>query len=210
VESKHKKFAITLISAVVLGLILVGSGVLTSLNAQAKRPAVHSKAGVFTVVAPGELYDEEVKVGHSNLVRKDDGIKLQVNTSDLIPGGVYTYWWLIDDGATSVMWAGYVIVKQNGKAHATLTLEKGPEAAAENPIAGSIWDEAFDLVKDGLTDPFNSEVEVHIFYHGLEDDWDGDPDWLFTFWVGDPDVCNINLGGPTLECPFAQITEHTP
>ena len=81
-----------LVASVLLvwGMHNAGFGVFMGSNVQAAGSAQHSKEDVITFTA-NDLYETEETVGFSNLVRKNDKIMMQVKTSDLIPGGVYTY-----------------------------------------------------------------------------------------------------------------------
>ena len=194
---------------------MAGFGVFMGSSAQAAGSAQHSKEDVTTFAGNG-LYETEETVGFSNLVRKNDEIMIQVKTSDLIPGGVYTYWWLADENLDDtnrydlIIWADYVIVGSNGKSNVNLKLETGEVGIADNPTV------YVDTGDPGLNSPFDATVEVQIVYHGQEEFLPDDPElrdeWFTTFWVGDDAVCTVNIGDPEIDptCPLAQRTVHEP
>lgn len=193
---------------IALALFVAASGLFTSSNAQANGE-MHSKTIVHTVTFDG-LYDAVETVGHSNLVRHDDGIILQLSTSKLIPGGVYTYWWIVEDpDGLMIAWAYGAVAGPNGKTALNLMLPAGAAGIADNPAVH------LDQGAPGMNDPLGATVAVEIVYHGQADDPGVTDEWFTTFWVGNAEVCSIDFSAPPapvppspngLTCPTGQLT----
>src|SRR5919197_5216027 len=81
-SSFNKKIAFT------LGLLLTFA---ISLSAQGSNAADHNFADVKTIAAT------PVTVGDAQLVRNDNGVTCTIHTSGLIPGDVYSVWWVMPD-----------------------------------------------------------------------------------------------------------------
>lgn len=173
---------------------------------------IDSEALVETFTRNG-LYETVEVVGESELERKEDEIEIEIETSALVPGGVYSFWWVLlndpeNGSGLSVLWATGAIADEDGEIEVEVELKVGPEGIEGNPMVGSVYD---FLVGDGLTNPFGARVEIQIVYHGQEEEAPKAElnDWLTTFWIGDPTVCNLPfIEGFPLICPIAQITVH--
>lgn len=133
-------------------------------------------------------------IGRSDLIRRSDGLKASVQATSLIPGGVYTFWWVIiptggvfpDD--TFVALGNSAIAGPNGKATVHMRA-----AAGQSSISGFLFafqDLDFDLA--------TAEVRVEIAYHGLAEDAGSDLEhWMSDFWTGAacPQAFGLNPGG---------------
>lgn len=220
----YRKQKLALTVALIIGLLLGGSDPFTEFSAQASAPnklrkpdnadiVTFTGADIVTFTGNG-LYDTEEKVGVSKLLRTKEGIFVKLNTSKLIPGGVYTYWWVVFDepgneDSLLIAWAAGMVAKKNGKSHAISFLKPGQEGIDGNPAV------FVDGGEPGMNNPLGSQVVVEIVYHGQINDLPHDPElakqWFTTFWVGDEAICDIDFPSPNGKtCPTAQIVDHLP
>jgi len=151
-------------------------------------------------------------IGWSNLIRRDDGLKATVHVEGLMPGGVYTFWWVVPHAAEPsipvdvfVALGGSAVVGDNGMATVRMRAHTG-QAGIEGfpPLGGTPWHD--------LTDPMNSVVRVEVAYHGQADDAGDQLDvWQTDFWTGaacPPATPNPNPMQP--HCPAYFAATHMP
>ena len=83
--------------------------------------------------------------GSARLVRNDAGITVDVNTAHLVPGDVYTLWWIVEQPSGEIVTnAAGGIVDQKGRAHFGGHLSVGPlPADPDVTLEGSVFDSAF-------------------------------------------------------------------
>jgi hypothetical protein len=146
---------------------------LFSMNATAAR-AHHQQSNVY---APFECVvgtDCNV-VGHSNLVRNKHGVTMNIFTTELDPGAVYTVWWIIfnepencpeagcsgaDLGTTNgaVIWATGHVVGNDGFVNLSAHLSEGDTSGDQPfPLPGN------DV---GLVDASKAEIHLVVRTHG--------------------------------------------
>ena len=141
-------------------------------------------------------------VGKAKLIRRPDGLKATAKISGLMPGGVYTFWWVVGDAGYALPDAfvadgGGKVIGSNGKTVVRMNAEVGQpgihgflDALVSNapPTTTDPFHPTFDL------DPMTAEVHVEIAYHGQAADAGGDlGDWLSDFWTGD--ACPTGASG---------------
>lgn len=164
----------------------------------------HTDAGT---PAPAPLEE----VGWSRLVRTADGLDAKVHVGGLLPGGVYTFWWVVvqDDGTfpddVFVASGGGTVVGQDGEATVRMRAAAGqPSISGFEPAPGVV------LTFDELRDPLGALVRVEIAYHGQVADAGDDLDtWLSDFWTGTacpPETPNPNPAQP--HCPVWFAATH--
>src|SRR5713226_1050421 len=88
----------------IFGVVLavgLSLAVATLLGAQSPNAADHDFASV-KVIGAGTV------VGSAQLVRNDNGITCVIHTSGLVPGDVYSVWWVIPDEALVFNAAGSI------------------------------------------------------------------------------------------------------
>lgn len=179
-----------IVVAVVGFLVLSGNG---SAEAEESAPVLREFSPSGERV-PDE--DQEV-VGSATLSRTPEGLRAEASLSDLMPGGVYTFWLVVYQGDKQFpddifVNDGFgVVVDESGSATATMRNTTGDES-----IDGFYVEEEGGVVAfDTLNDPMNAIVRVEVVYHGQADVAGDDLDmWLSDFWTGDPDVCAHPLG----------------
>ena len=205
---KYKKIALALIAALVLGLLLAGSGAFTGTIAQADDDDNESERPIETFTLDG-LYPAVEEVGESELKRSSKGLKMDLETEELIANGVYTIWWLVfppgggpgTADPTAIIWGDGFIADEDGDYEGTIKLPIIDCSVDPPPVPGAFCEGAF-------TNPFSAAVEAEFVYHGQADHPDFDPSWLLDFFTGDPDECDIDVGIGMDVCPLAQITFH--
>ncbi|MFV2039690.1 MAG: hypothetical protein ACC660_05565 [Acidimicrobiales bacterium] len=150
-------------------------------------------------------------IGRSKLKRSEDGLKAKVKVEGLIPGGVYTFWWVspqVDTPASAadvfVARGAAVVVGRNGKVKVKMRAYTG-QAGIEGfpPLDGGSF--------AALTDPLGSVVRVEIAYHGQASDAGADlGTWMSDFWTGQacpPETPNPNPAQP--HCPVYFAATHS-
>jgi len=143
-------------------------------------------------------------IGRAMLVRRGHRLSAVASIRDLIPGGVYTFWWVVvqEDGTfpddIHVASGSHAVVGDNGRATVAMYADRGDES-----ITGFTPDGVNEITFDTLDDTINSVVRIEIAYHGQADDAGDDLDsWLYDFWTGTacpPETPNPNLQQP--HCP---------
>ncbi len=140
--------------------------------------------------------EEQPSVGDVELTRSDQGIDARVTMRDLVPGGVYTFWFVVPQGDrvfpgdVFVNEGRGVVADETGTVEVTMRSEKGDE-----PITGYFVEDMGDIVFDSLHDPMTALVRVEVIYHGqAAQAGDSLDNWLADFWTGDPTVCANPLG----------------
>ena len=156
--------------------------------------------------APG---DE--RIGRSQLVRSERGLRAHLHVSGLEPGGVYTFWWVViqDDGDFPgdiyVQQGAGRVVGRHGRTRVFMQARTGDDGIVGfPPLEGALF--------GSLHDPLGSTVRVEIAYHGQAADAGDDLDaWLSDFWTGSacpPETPNPNPAQP--HCPVYFASTHTP
>ncbi len=160
----------------------------------------------------GSTADGTEVIGWSNLVRRDSGLKATVHVEGLIPGGVYTFWWVVPHSLPPaipddvfVARGASAIVGANGTATVRMRAQTGDAGILGfPPLGGALWHD--------LTDPMDSVVRVEIAYHGQVGDAGADLAlWESNFWTGSacpPDLPNPNPEQP--HCPVYFAATHLP
>ncbi len=151
-------------------------------------------------------------IGWSSLIRRDSGLKATVHVEGLIPGGVYTFWWVVPHSLPptipdDVFVAGgaSAVAGADGQATVRMRADTGQAGIVGLPaLGGLLWHD--------LTDPLNSVVRVEIAYHGqVEDAGDGLAIWESDFWTGSacpPYTPNPSPAQP--HCPVYFAATHLP
>ena len=132
-------------------------------------------------------------VGWTTLVRKADNLRAVVRATDLKPGGLYTFWWVVipQGGGPEdafVAGGGSTVVGRSGIATVVMGARAGDES-----IDGFLVD--FEPLDHDLA---TAEVHVEIAYHGQADDAGDQLDlWRSDFWTGSacPEAFGLNPGG---------------
>ncbi len=183
----------------------------TLVTAMAAAPAAADESG--SAVQSGSVVQEhnfdgtpnedQPKVGLARLTRSSDQLRAKALVEGLIPGGVYTFWWIVvqEDGTFPddifVASGDGVVVGGNGRAVAYMTAQAG-EASITGFAPGGA-----EITFADLEDTMGSIVRIEIAYHGQAADAGGDLDvWLADFWTGSacpPDTPNPNPAQP--HCP---------
>lgn len=167
-------------------------------------------AGTTTSRAP--MYDDPSgtsgnEVGWTQLHRDDDRLRATVKTSDLKPGGVYTFWWVTvptgnpADGVF-VDLLGSTIAGQNGKATVHGSVAVG------TPSIDIPFDSFLTFVP--MTNPEQAVVRVEVAYHGQADSENYSDDWLLDFWTGEEPMCSEFPGPGFNHCPIVQASQDVP
>lgn len=190
---------------VLVALSLVGA-IPASAGNRDTQPVVHEWNADGT---GGSLAD----VGWSSLKRDADGLDAVVQIEGLIPGGVYTFWWVVVQGEGSfpddihVASGAGAVVPPNGKLTVKLQAATGDPA-----IEGFMPDGVNEIAFADLNDPLGSLVRVEIAYHGqAADAGDELGQWLYDFWTGDacpPETPNPIITQP--HCPVHFASTHHP
>ncbi len=161
--------------------------------------------------------------GTSDLTRSNDGVSINIDTTDL-PVGAYSTWWVIfnnpagcSDGEcgendvlpppgtaqaeVSVLWATGGIVGPDRMGHFSASLGLGLDAAGGQVIYG-----------DGLTNPMGSEIHMIVRYHGPAI-WSNAEDLLgqmYTFQGQCSPESSLGVGSGAFGCFDPQATVHMP
>lgn len=146
-------------------------------------------------------------LGASRLTRRADGLESEVRMRGLMPGGVYTFWWVVvqRDGTFPddifVALGGSVIVSRSGRVVEQMRAELGQES-----ITGFSPDGVNEIVFAQLHDPLDSTVRIEIAYHGQAADAGDDlAVWLSDFWTGS--ACPGPIGSQP-HCPVFYAATH--
>src|SRR5262249_4267778 len=123
----------------------------SSLRAQNPNAADHDFSAV-KVIGPNTV------VGAAQLVRNNNGITCVIQTSGLIPGDVYSVWWVIPDESL-VLNATGGRAGDDGTATFAGHMSTGPIPAADGSVVLSSGDGSFDQ-------PRSDTVTVIIRHHG--------------------------------------------
>lgn len=160
----------------------------------------------------GSAAPETEIIGWSSLIRRESGLNATVQVEGLIPGGVYTFWWIVPHSLpptipNDVFVAGgaSTVVGSNGKATVHMRAETGQAGILGfPPLEGALWHD--------LTDPLSALVRVEIAYHGQVEDAGADlATWEADFWTGSacpPETANPNPAQP--HCPVYFAATHLP
>lgn len=153
----------------------------------------------------GTSVEEPPRVGGALLVRRDDRLGAVAHIQGLVPGGVYTFWWVVVQGDGTfpddifVARGGGKVVRTSGRATTFMRAALGQAG-----ITGFMPDGVNEIGFASLADTTGSTVRIEIAYHGQADDaGPGEVDaWLRDFWTGaacPPATPNPNPGQP--HCP---------
>jgi hypothetical protein len=118
-------------------------------GAQDQKPADHDFASVKM---------SGVTVGYAQLIRNDNGITCIIHTSGLVPGDVYSVWWVMSPEALIFNAAGS-IAGDDGTATFAGHASTGPIGPVDNSVVLSNGDGSFDS-------PRTDMVTVIIRHHG--------------------------------------------
>ncbi len=97
-------------------------------------------------------------VGSAKLVRNDNGITCVIHTSGLVPGDVYSVWWVLPDELLTLNATGG-IAGDDGTATFAGHLSTGPIPPADGSVVLSSGDGSFDQ-------PRADTVTVIVRHHG--------------------------------------------
>jgi hypothetical protein len=122
-----------------------------SVRAQNSNAADHDFASV-------KMISNGTVVGAAQLVRNDNGITCVIHTSGLVPGDVYSVWWVIPDEALIFNAAGS-IAGGDGTATFAGHASTGPIGPVDNSVVLSNGDGSFDQ-------PRTDTVMVIVRHHG--------------------------------------------
>ena len=147
------------------------------------------------------------EVGWTQLHRDDDRLRATVKTSDLEPGGVYTFWWVTvptSDPMEGVFvdLLGSTIADQNGKATVHGSVAVG------TPSIDIPFDSFLTFVP--MANPEEAVVRVEVAYHGQVDSENFSDDWLLDFWTGEEPMCSEFPGPGFGHCPIVQASQDIP
>ncbi len=123
-----------------------------ALGAQNPNAADNDFASVKTLPPPG------VTVGNAHLVRNSNGITCIIQTSGLVPGDVYSVWWVIPAEALIFNAAGS-IAASDGTATFAGHASTGPIGPVDGSVVLSNGDGSFDNPRTDL-------VNVVVRHHG--------------------------------------------
>jgi hypothetical protein len=132
-----------------LGLVIA---IAVALGAQNPNAADHDFTSVKTLPAPG------VTVGNAQLVRNDNGITCIIHTSGLVPGDVYSVWWVIPTEALIFNATG-AIAASDGTATFAGHASTGPIGPVDESVVLSNGDGSFDS-------PRTDTIMVIVRHHG--------------------------------------------
>src|SRR5260370_1629194 len=90
-----------------------------------------------------KLFANGAVVGSAKLVRNDNGITCVIHTSGLVPGDVYSVWWVLPDELLTLNATGG-IAGDDGTATFAGHLSTGPIPAADGSVVLSSGDGSFD------------------------------------------------------------------
>ena len=121
------------------------------LGAQSPNAADHDFASV-------KVIGTNTVVGSAHLVRNDNGITCVIDTSGLVPGDVYSVWWVMPDEAL-VFNATGGIAGADGTGHFAGHASTGPVGPVDGSVVLSSGDGFFDQ-------PRTDTVTVIIRHHG--------------------------------------------
>jgi len=176
--------------------------------------ATASVALAGTTKSRAPIYDDPSgtsgnEVGWTQLHRDDDRLRATVKTSDLKPGGVYTFWWVTvptgnpADGVF-VDLLGSTIAGRNGKATVHGSVAVGtPSIVLEDGVIPAV-----PFVE--MANPEEAIVRVEVAYHGQADSENYSDDWLLDFWTGEEPMCSGFPGPGFNHCPIVQATQYLP
>lgn len=202
-----RKTTATMIALAIVMMMVVSTGaaaLATDANGNDTQPVERHFEPDGTPSDPAE------PLGSSKLIRRDTGLKTTAHVEGLIPGGVYTFWWVvIQEGGfptdAFVANGGGTVVGANGKATVRMNADLGQPS-----ITGFKPDGINELPFAPLHDPMGATVRVEIAYHGQTDDAGDDLDlWLSDFWTGTacPDPGDVNAVGQP-HCPVYIAAQH--
>src|SRR6516162_121735 len=134
-----------------LGLRLLFAMVIT-VGAQSDNAADHDFASVKTMPLPG------VTVGNAQLIRNNNGITCIIHTSGLVPGDVYSVWWVIPTEALIFNATG-AIAASDGTATFAGHAATGPIGPVDGSVVLSNGDGTFDS-------PRTDTIMVIVRHHG--------------------------------------------
>ena len=138
-------------SFVSVSLALLVSATAILLGAQSPNAADQDFASVKVIGA-------NAVVGSAHLVRNDNGITCVIETSGLVPGDVYSVWWVMPDEAL-VFNATGGIAGADGTGHFAGHASTGPVGPVDGSVVLSSGDGFFDQ-------PRTDTVTVIIRHHG--------------------------------------------
>ncbi len=185
-----------IIASLVIALVLATASVALAGTSKSRTPIYDDPSGTAGA-----------EVGWTQLHRDDDRLRATVKTSDLRPGGVYTFWWVtVPTGdpmeGVFVDLLGSTIVGQNGKATVHGSVAEGTPSI---PIP---FDSFLDFVP--MTNPEGAVVRVEVAYHGQADSENFSDDWLLDFWTGEQPMCSEFPGPGFGHCPILQASQDVP
>jgi hypothetical protein len=186
----------SIIASLVIALLLATASVALAGTTKTRTPIYDNASGT-----------EGNEVGWTQLHRDDDGLKATVKTSGLMPGGVYTFWWVtVPTGdpmeGVFVDLLGSTIVGQNGKATVHGSVAVG------TPSISIPFDSFLTFVP--MANPEEAVVRVEVAYHGQADSDNFSDDWVLDFWTGEESLCSAFPGPGFNHCPIAQASQDVP
>jgi hypothetical protein len=189
----HAKIAVAA-GAVIIVAVVVGFLALRGGNGAEVAPMLREFADTGEAIP----LEEQPDVGEVALDRSADGLTAEIEMDGLLPGGVYTFWFVVKQGEDPqfpndifVNDGIGMVAGDDGAASLTMRSSTGDPS-----IPGFYVEELGGVAEfDQLTDPENADVRVEVVYHGQADVAGDDIDvWLSDFWTGDPEVCANPLG----------------
>src|SRR6516225_6970207 len=123
-----------------------------AVGAQSPNAADHDFASVKTLSTP------IVTVGNAQLVRNNNGITCVIHTSGLVPGDVYSVWWVIPT-ETLIFNATGAIAASDGTATFAGHASTGPIGPVDGSVVLSNGDGSFDS-------PRTDTIMVIVRHHG--------------------------------------------
>jgi hypothetical protein len=134
-----------------LGLGLL-CAMVSTVGAQSQNAADHDFTSVKTLALP------MVTVGNAQLVRNDNGITCIIHTSGLVPGDVYSVWWVIPTEFLTFNATGG-IAASDGTATFAGHASTGPIGPVDGSVVLSNGDGSFDS-------PRTDTITVIVRHHG--------------------------------------------
>lgn len=222
----RKRFKLIILTLAVFGLL---AGALVAFGSVSARgnAAVSDTAPVIDMQDHGGVFVMNPQQrGTSDLVRTNDGISMNIDTTDL-PVGAYSVWWVIfnnpsacSDGEcgendvlpppgnaeaeVSVLWTGMgTIVGPDRMGHFSASLGVGLDAAPGQVLFG-----------EGLTNSMGAEIHLIVRYHGpaMWDDATALVEQLSTFQGSCTPDSSLGIGTDpnAFGCFDAQAAIHMP
>lgn len=113
-------------------------------NTEIQAIAANAPVGIQTTDAVSTA-DGSTVYGTARLVRNSSGLTVELSTTKLVPGDVYTLWWIIEQPSGEIVTnAAGAVVDQRGQAHFGGHLSVGPlPSDPDVTLEGSVFDSPF-------------------------------------------------------------------